>query len=180
MKVYRQCGFNRRVLNSKRTAYVHASCLLPLHINAFCWPLKVNMFQVKTSWTPSWPGHYEWSGTRGLPLSSYKQIPSSNNLLFRSSPIMHNWQLQECHHTHTYIHTYSHTCTLARARTHTHTNTHTHLSFYCPAWATRSSKKGRDRNSKSRPPHYQGTPRQWSWHSYTETRVNPAVTCTLA
>ena len=121
---HRQCGFNRWVLNSKRIAYVHASCLLPLHINTFCWPLKVNMFQVKTSWTPSWPGHYKWTGTRGLPLSSYMQIPSSNKLLFRSSPIMHNWQLQECHHTHTHTHTY----VLTHARTRTHTHTHTCLS----------------------------------------------------
>ena len=43
-----------------------------------------------------------------------------------------------------------------------HTIAYTHLScpvlsYHCPVWVMWPSKRGRDRNSKSRPPHRQGT-----------------------
>ena len=64
-------------------------------------------------------------------------------------------------HTCTYSHRHRHRHTDTHTQTHTHKHTHIHthpvLSFHCPAWVIWPSKKGRDRNSKSKPSHYQGT-----------------------
>ena len=84
-------------------------------------------------------------------------------------------------HTHIYIHTQTHTNTHTHIHTHKHTQTHTHLP--CPVVSLSSMghrvffKKGRDRNSKSRPPHNHAKYTWFTGSSHGAATWNPENQC---